>query len=344
MLGPGTRVAVDTTAVGETGTVGNQACLSVFAPDGEGTALVHWTATVNFSPPLYFESSYLPTGGAPLGTYAGSTHDAAWAFPLAGGWVEARSTGGAPSGYVVFPLTRSLDEQDGGLLLTGASPYSFSSVPGGGAVAYRAVAMQEGGSLCPPGPPAVQQRIVINRWDTQGAKGPNGDLGCHPDDTSGSIAGNSRGDVLAIFGGQRWHLAPDGGLSHVPAGQTTGFIPLIGGVFAEHAAGWNVVDADGTFISPGPDWLATSADPGQVDIVLGGGAYVLHHFATDDCGKALELILEDGTRCGFLDVQGPDKCPSGTLTVGIDGTVTALDRASCTLFLWKGVLGPASGP
>ena len=61
VLGVGTRIVVDTTAVGEPGTVGHQACLSVRPPDGEGNAVVHWTATINLSPPLYFESAYAPT-------------------------------------------------------------------------------------------------------------------------------------------------------------------------------------------------------------------------------------------------------------------------------------------
>ena len=54
--------------------------------------------------------------------------------------------------------------------------------------------------------------------------------------------------------------------------------------------------------------LRGSTDLGGLDIVLGGTAYLLHHFQTDDCSKALELVLEDGTRCGFLDVRGPSKC------------------------------------
>lgn len=348
ILGPGTRITVDTTAIGETGTVAHQACLSARAADGEGNAVGQWTATINGSPALYFDSAYLPTGGAPLGTFprGGTTNDRTRFFPLAQGWLVVPDIGGCcgPFDYLVTHVTSSLEAPDGGSDLTGAPPYGFTSVPGGGVAAYRTLAEQEGGSSCPPGGPSVERRIVINRWDAQGVKGPYADLGCYPDDTGGVVAGNAQGDVLAIFGGERWHLAPDGGLSHVSAGQTTGFIPLIGGLFAERAGSWNVVDAEGTIIAPGPQWLANSTDLGQVDIVLGGTAYLLHHFATDDCGKALELVLDDGTSCGFVDVQGPSTCPASAVTVGLDGTITALDAASCTLFLWKGAVGPAPPP
>jgi hypothetical protein len=185
-------------------------------------------------------------------------------------------------------------------------------------------------------------RVVLTRWDSQGVQGSEADLGCYPEGTEGRLATNVRGDVVAVYGGQWWHLAPDGTLTHHPFDRQVGLLPLIDGRFAMHDGTWSTVDAEGT-ASPDPSWLASRTDPFEVNIVLGGTAYVLHHW-TDDCSRSLELVLEDGTGCGFIPVPGPSQCTTDSVAVGLDGTISAVETGSCTMFVWKGALGPALTP
>ena len=117
--------------------------------------------------------------------------------------------------------------------------------------------------------------------------------------------------------------------------------PLVDGRFALNAGGasWTAtISIDGT-VSPPPCWLAATNDVSRYDIVLGGKAYLQYHevFVSPSpvsCDRYAELVLADGTSCGFINITGTATCGRVTVALGLDGTLSALDQASCTLSFW----------
>ena len=105
-------------------------------------------------------------------------------------------------------------------------------------------------------------------------------------------------------------------------------------------ASWTAtLSIDGT-VSPPPCWLAATNDVTHFDIVLGGKAYLLYHQAAVNsspqapCDQYAELVLANGTSCGFIDITGTKTCSRTTVAVGLDGTLSAIEQASCTISFW----------
>ena len=346
VLGTPLKISIDTTDVGEdAGTVGDQACLGTRPGDGEGNVLAYRTATINNSPRLYFDTSYT-ADGARLGAYRATVSrfggDYSGFYPLANGWLVTDFFGLAGSSFKVGAVTPSLTPKEELPSFIALQPSGFFRAPRGGMAAYfgRARLAPDGGFPCAP----VGEKdfpIVLARFDAQGRPDSQGELGCIRDVfVEGPVAENLDGDVVAIVDGQFWHLAAGGTLTHVPFDRTGSLFPLIDGSFALNDGQWSATAGLDGSLSPPPCWLADRGDVFRFDIVLGGRAYALFHDRARSCDEYLELVLTDGTTCGFVPLPGISTCDAQTVAVGLDGTISSVDPAACTMFVWTGALGP----
>jgi len=282
------------------------------------------------------------SGGAPLGQVAvqrdlplGTTE-----FPLRSGWLVDQFLFGARVRISVYPPS-----------LQAPSDAFFSELPnfltfwtpGGGAAVAGPVS--PGDPSCPLG----STLQFATSFDATGAAVfRDVSLGCFPSFRGISVGRNAAGDVLVLAGDSvAWHVTPDGIVSPVQPSPFGSLYPLIDGRFANRGdeAWLDTLDINGN-VSPPPCWLAERPDVGSFQIVLGGQAYLAYHSlpATpgnptpqpQPCDRYAELILADGTSCGFIPVTGTSGCLPGTVSVGLDGTLTTLDLGSCTASFWPG--------
>ncbi len=109
------------------------------------------------------------------------------------------------------------------------------------------------------------------------------------------------------------------------------------------------VRSGATTLEPAPCWMQQRPST-EVTMIRSGGGYAVKSFDRSQ-DRGLEIVLRDGTSCGFLDLGEPSGgCFAGRCSVGLDGTITrstyAVDAGAgepqiCVLPFWPGVLGPS---
>jgi hypothetical protein len=282
------------------------------------------------------------SGGAPLGQVAVSRGLplSTTEFPLRSGWLVDQFLFGARVRISVYPPS-----------LRAPTDAFFSELPnvltlwtpGGGAAVAGPVG--PGDPSCPSG----STLLFATSFDATGAAVfRDVPLGCFQLGPQISVGRKAAGDVLVLGGDSvAWRVTPDGIVSPVPSSPVGSLYPLIDGRFANRGDEvWlDTLDVNGD-VSPPPCWLAERPDVGSFQIVLGGQAYLAFHARPPlpgsppppPCDRYAELILADGTSCGFVPLTGTSGCSSQTVSVGLDGTLTTLDLGSCAASFWPGVL------
>lgn len=327
---------------------GTEQCVGTNPTDGSGDLLVTTFSAEPFDHVLM--TSY-DASGAQLGKQGMGPLGGFGTFPVRSGWLLENATGGSivgGGGAVVRPFPADLD--GGTQSFGGGNPVHFARAPGGGAVGVFSVPSSD--PACHTG--VFGGGLVLQGYDAISGQptGPARSIGCADVTTGGNVAvaENLAGDVLAFAYGSGWHLAPDGTLTPLPAPfQPFDVLPLIDGRFVLRqqtggtpqpvARQWAAtIDNDGT-VSPPPCWLATRLDVDRFQIVLGGQAYLAFKEVPDgvrgvDCSTYAEVILPDGTTCGFVPVTGTALCSPETVQVGLDGTLTSIDLNFCTTSWW----------
>ncbi len=325
-------------------------CAETYPSDGQGDLLASWITGLGL-PPAYSFISYDANANR-LGTAADNGPQV---FPLEGGWVFSVRAGSPgddlelrtpflslPKGAFLHRLVTYGRGPKGGLAVLSPLGRPLFGLP----LYY--TAPPDAGPACEQPGTDIADTLFLTRYDPSGVQGPAVplELGCVSNDALGLVAENAQGDVLAIVGGRLWHLAMNGVLASFPFDRKLSvdetLAPLVDGRFAlnEGGASWTAtISIDGT-VSPPPCWLAATNDVTHFDIVLGGKAYLLYHDARVNspnqapCDRYAEVVLADGTSCGFINVTGTATCSIVTVALGLDGTLSALDQASCTLSFW----------
>jgi len=289
-----------------------------------------------FAPILYaFDST-----GTPLGLTALTDVGTAFAFPIKAGWLLETRTGSGGTRITRYSSTLTLDRQ----LMEGGSPFADTLLPppGGAGVVAAAVSLDAGSPTCPANQP---RQLVLTRFDGTGAEVASRMIGCATQVAAVSVGENGASDLLTLAMGVASHLAPDGGLTQMAQARQGLLQPLIDGRFAlNEGTSWTrTLDVNGNDTPP-PCWLQVRPDVSRFQIVLGGRAYLAYHDAlvapmsSQACDQYAELVLADGTSCGFVSLSGTDECSASTVAVGLDGTLATLDPRTCTASFWPQVL------
>jgi hypothetical protein len=336
------QVALSSNDGSDGGFVYTDLCDAVSPTDGAGRMLVVINRTNEFYPDEAVAQLLPADAGAPP-VYAGPPLRA---LPLENGWVLAANDESV-NGHVYglnLGLLRPPDPSPRFGLEIGL-PVVLASGPQGG---LAAAGPQAGTSRCPPDS-MDEFRIGLRRFAPDGTVSPVAELGCVFDEHSiFSLGENAQGDVIALLPDAGWHVTPDGRVSTFPPVALGTLRPLIDGHFARKdgdSLAWNAtVSLDGA-VSPPPCWLAERSDVAALQIVLGGQAYLAYHDTssvyqwdeTVSCDRYVELILSEGSSCGFIPLSGTDGgCNHSVVTVGLDGTLTTLDQSTCTVSAWPG--------
>ena len=339
------QVALSSNDGSDGGLVYTDLCDAVLPSDGAGRPLLVVNRSNEFYP--YFAIVHvLPVdAGVPEPVEFGPPLRA---FPLESGWVMAVASEsinghvyGVDLGFFLPPFDPSFHDAFGiGL------PVGLASGPQGGLAA----AGPQAGTTTPCPPESMDEfRIGLRRFAPDGTASPVTELGCVFDEHSGFALGESvHGDVIALLPDGGWHVAPDGKVSTFPPIAPGLLEPLLDGRFARkygESLTWDAtISVDGSVTSP-PCWLAERSDVAALQIVLDGRAYLAYHDtsadhqwdATVSCDRYVELILADGSSCGFIPLSGTDGgCNHSVVSVGLDGTLTTLDQTTCTASAWSG--------
>lgn len=339
------QVALSSNDGADGGFVYTDLCDAVQPSDGAGRLLLLVNRSNEFY--SYFAIAHvLPVdAGAPEPVEFGPPLRA---FPLESGWVMAVNSQsvnghvyGVDLGFFRPPFDPSFHDAFGIALPVALAP----GLQGG-----LAAAGPQPGAVTPCPPESMDEfRIGVRRFAPDGTASAVTELGCVFDEHSVfSIGENAAGDVIALLPDAGWHVGPDGKVSTFPP-ITPGFgflEPLVDGRFALKdwdADVWDAtVSVDGD-VSPPPCWLAERTDVDHLQIVLGGRAYLAYHDVTFryhpdarvSCDQYVELILANGSSCGFIPLPGTDGgCNESVVSVGLDGTLTTLDTGSCTVSAW----------
>jgi hypothetical protein len=316
-------------------------CDAVLPSDGEGRILVR----VNHRTDIYPDEAavyVLPTDAGAPPVYIGPP---VGAFPLESGWVLAANQESI-NGHVYgldFAVLSPPDQLRTALFI--GLPVWVARGPNGG---IAAAGPQAGMTPCPAGS-GDEFRIGVERFSPDGTESARTELGCVFDEHSlYSLGLNAQGDVIALLPDAGWHVAPDGKISTFSAIAPGQLQPLTDGRFARKdwdSVAWSAtISVDGG-VSPPPCWLAERPDVSGLQIVLGGKAYLAYHDTssiyqrdgTASCDRYAELILANGSSCGFIPLSGTDGgCNHSVVNVGLDGTLTTLDQRTCTVSAWPG--------
>jgi hypothetical protein len=341
VLGPPRTLSVRLNArLPDGGFPSGELCDLAAPSDGAGNLLVE-SFLLNPGDPISYSSLYaFDSSGAPLGQAVASISPVT-AFPLSSGWLVGGFTLG-PSLLDRYPPSL----QGPFSVLEGAPPFAAPLLPPGGGTAFVAAAVQPSDDSCaePLG------RLFAASFDASGAAAfRDVPLGCVPELVAISMGKNAAGDLLVLVGGTTWHVSPTGAsqmVSPPPQAPFARLQPLVDGRFAlNDARTWTAtIDLSGN-ASPPPCWLAERSDVSSFQTVLGGQAYVAYHTGplaelndVHACDTYAELVLPDGTSCGFIPLTGTTACNPDTVSVGLDGTLTTLDlRSGCTASFWPGV-------
>jgi len=339
------QVALSSGDGSDGGLVYTDFCDAVGRADGAGRLLLVVNRSNEFYPYFGIAHVLLADGGVPAPVEIGPPLRA---FPLNSGWamgVDSESINGHVYGVdlgLFRPPFDSFHDSVGIGLPDALAP----SLQGG-----LAAAGPQAGTPTPCPPESMDEfRIGVRRISPDGVISPVTELGCVFDEHSAfSLGENAHGDLIALLPDAGWHVAPDGGVSTFPSIGPSGFLePLLDGRFAVKdwdSVGWDAtLSVDGA-VSPAPCWLAERNDVDHLEILPGGQAYLAYHDAplrirpdaTVSCDQFLELILADGSSCGFIPIPGTDGgCNRSVVSVGLDGTLTTLDRTTCTASAWPG--------
>jgi hypothetical protein len=333
------QVALSSSDGSDGGLVYTDICDAVPPSDGSGRILLVINNNNEFYPDEAVVHLLPADAGAPP-VYSGPPLRA---LPLENGWVVAEndeSVNGHVYGLrlgVLRPTDPSVRlEFDLGL------PAVLASGPQGGLAAAGPV------DTCPESP-MDEFRIGVRRIAPDGGISPVSELSCVFDEHSYFALGeNAQGDVIALLPDAGWHVSPGGKASTFPPLAMGALRPLVDGRFARKdwdSLAWDAtISVDGSVSSP-PCWLAERPDVAGLQIVLGGKAYLAYHDTsgvyqwdeTVSCDRYVELILADGSSCGFIPLPGTDGgCNHSVVSVGLGGTLTTLDRTTCTVSAWSG--------
>ena len=323
-------------------------CEEVLPADEAGNVLIE-SVLLNFGGPasypgLYtFDSSGVPLAQAVAPVLTGPVG----AYPLRTGWLLGQvPQSPSLSSFALIEYAPSL--QAPSTVFEGGFPFSVPFPSPGGGTAAVAVASQLTPNAACPEPPG---QLFATSFDASGAAVfRDAPLGCASGLRELAVARNATGDVLVLVDGTAWHVTPQGTVSQMVSGAPRSPLeflhPLIDDRFALYdGRAWTAtVDVAGN-ASPPPCWLQERSDVWPIQIVLGGQAYLAYHTGPlrdplnphpQSCDQYLELVLTDGTSCGFIPLTGTQACNELTVAVGLDGTLTTLDLGSCTASFWPG--------
>jgi len=323
---------------------GTESCGFIGPSDGAGDIIIETELATLAHGGFRIALNAFDSGGALLGQ-AEPDLSGAVAIPLRSGWLVEGSLVSPPNSISLYPPSLRAPVES-----FSADRVAVTSwTPGGGAAVVVVVPFD---ASCPH-----SFHLFATSFDgSAAAVFRDVSVGCGLSEGGNTVGRNAAGDVLVVApgfgaGDLAWHVTPDGIVSQVPPSPVGSLYPLIDGRFANHspfsstgAGAWlSTLDVDGN-VSPPPCWLASRPDVFAFQIVLGGQAYLAYHLSSaalppvpQPCDRFAELVLSDGTSCGFIPLTGAQQCSSTTVSVGLDGTLTTLDTGTCTASFWPGV-------